>query len=215
MVRIGPLGAVFDRHTTRVVSIDLTSYFIKIPRGGDLGLQAGEEPRKRSPPSSHVVVSLTLKYYRSSECWGAYAMVLTLTAKVQLYPSPEQTMLLQQSVDAYRQGCNYVSAMVYATHTLQQPVLHTHTYRPLRAQLGLRSQMAQSVIKTVIARYKSVLANGHPWTRVQFTKPACDLVWNRDYSLKAGAFSLNTLAGRVQVSFARQGMERFGVPICT
>ena len=105
--------------------------------------------------------------------------------------------------------------MVYATHTLQQLVLHTHTYRPLRAQLGLRSQMAQSVIKTVIARYKSVLANGHPWTRVQFTTPALDLVWNRDYSLKAGAFSLNTLAGRVQVSFARQGMERFGVPICT
>ncbi|MCL4352408.1 MAG: PhoPQ-activated pathogenicity-related family protein, partial [Firmicutes bacterium] len=27
--------------------------------------------------------------------------------------------------------------------------------------------MAQSVIKTVIARYKSVLANGHPWARVQ------------------------------------------------
>jgi len=27
----------------------LLGYFIKIPRGGDLGLQAGEEPRKRSP----------------------------------------------------------------------------------------------------------------------------------------------------------------------
>ncbi len=79
----------------------------------------------------------------------------------------------------------------------------------MRAQFGLRSQMAQSVIKTVIARYKSVLAHGHPWTRVQFTKPALDLVWNRDYSLKTGGFSINTLDGRVQVPFARQGMERF------
>ena len=99
-------------------------------------------------------------------------MELTLTAKVQLYPSPEQEALLRQTVEAYRQGCNYVSGIVYATHNLQQAVLHADTYRPVRVQFGLRSQMAQSVIKTVIARYKSVLTHGHPWTRVQFTKPA-------------------------------------------
>jgi len=46
-------------------------------------------------------------------------------------------------------------------------------------------------------------------TRVQFTKPALDLVWNRDYSLKTGQFSLNTLDGRLRVPFAMQGMERF------
>jgi len=135
-------------------------------------------------------------------------MTLTLTAKVQLYPTPEQVTLLQQTVAAYRQGCNYVSGIVYASHSLQQATLHRKTYRPLRAQFGLRSQMAQSVIKAVIARYKSVRANGHPWTHVQFTKPALDLVWSRDYSLKASGFSLNTLAGRVQVPFAMQGMER-------
>ena len=89
-----------------------------------------------------------------------------MTAKVQLYPTPEQTVLLQQTVEAYRQGCNWVSGIVETTHCLQQADLHAETYRPLRAQFGLRSQMAQSVIKTVIARYQSVLANGHPWTRV-------------------------------------------------
>lgn len=136
-------------------------------------------------------------------------MELTLIAKVQLYPSPEQAMLLQQTTGAYCEGCNWVSRVVEATHCLQQAVLHTETYRPLRSQFGLRSQMAQSVIKTVIARYKSVLANGHPWTRVQFTKPALDLVWNRDYSLQTGQFSLNTLDGRLRVPFAMQGMERF------
>jgi len=86
-------------------------------------------------------------------------MELTLTAKVQLYPAPEQAMLLQQTMDAYREGCNWVSRVVETTHCLQQAVLHTETYRPLRSQFGLRFQMAQSVIKTVIARYKSVLAN--------------------------------------------------------
>ncbi len=136
-------------------------------------------------------------------------MDLTLTAKVQLYPTPEQEALLRQTVEAYRHGCNAVSEVVDTTHGLQQAVLHKETYRLLRAQFGLRSQMAQSVIKTVIARYKSGLANGHPWTRVRFTQPALDLVWNRDYSLKGERFSLNTLAGRVRIPFAPQGMERF------
>ncbi|WP_430626526.1 transposase [Sulfobacillus thermotolerans] len=131
-----------------------------------------------------------------------------MTAKVPWYPNPDQATLLQQTVEAYRQGCHGVSGVVDTTHCLQQADLHTETYRPLWAPFGLRSQMAQSVIKTVMARYNSVLAHGHPWTRVPFTKPAFDLVCNRDDSLKAGAFSLNTLAGRVPIPFARQGMER-------
>ncbi len=64
------------------------------------------------------------------------------------------------------------------------------------------------MIKTVIARYKSMLTHGHSWTRVQFTKPALDLVFNRDYSWKAGGFSLTTFEGRVPVSFAISGMDR-------
>lgn len=38
-------------------------------------------------------------------------------------------------------------------------------YRELRYAFSLRSQMAQSVMSTVIARYKSLLSNKHPWTR--------------------------------------------------
>ena len=57
-----------------------------------------------------------------------------------------------------------------------------------------------------------MVANGHLWTRAQFTKPALDLVWHRDYSLKSGGFSLNTLAGRVRVCFAMSGMDRHPLP---
>ncbi len=135
-------------------------------------------------------------------------MGLTLTAKVQLYPPLEQEAWLRQTVEAYRQGCHAVSEVVDTPHGLRQAVLHKETSRLLRAQCGLRSQMAQSVIKTVIARYKSVLANGHPWTRVRFPQPALDLVWHRDDSLKAEWFFLNTLAGGVRIPFALQGMER-------
>lgn len=33
-------------------------------------------------------------------------MALTLTAKVHWYPTPEQTVLLQQAAQANRQGCH-------------------------------------------------------------------------------------------------------------
>jgi IS605 OrfB family transposase len=69
--------------------------------------------------------------------------------------------------------------------------------------------MAQSVMKTVIARYKSTKSNGHDWSKVKFQKAEYDLVWNRDYSLIGGFFSVNTLQGRVKVSFESKAIEHF------
>ena len=40
--------------------------------------------------------------------------------------------------------------------------------------------MAQSVLKTVIARYKTILENQNEWIKPSFKKPQYDLVWNRD-----------------------------------
>lgn len=73
----------------------------------------------------------------------------------------------------------------------------------------MKSQMAQSVLKTVIARYKSAITNGHDWALVKFAKPEYDLVWNRDYSLVGGLFSVNTLDGRVKVPFETKGMSQY------
>ncbi|QRF24914.1 IS200/IS605 family element transposase accessory protein TnpB (plasmid) [Alicyclobacillus sp. TC] len=136
-------------------------------------------------------------------------MELVLTAKVKIVPTEEQHTMLQQTLQAYREGCNYLSGVIYTTKNLIQARLHTTTYRYLRETFGLRSQMAQSVIKTVIARYKSMMENGHDWTKVGFKKPELDLVWNRDYSLGHGVFSVNTLAGRVKVPFVTKGMEHY------
>jgi putative transposase len=83
------------------------------------------------------------------------------------------------------------------------------TYDTLRSVYVLRSQMAQSVMKTVIARYQSLKSKGHHWTKALFKKPEYDLVWNRDYSLTQGRFSINTLSGRVKVPFETKGMEQY------
>ncbi|PMB01606.1 transposase [Fischerella thermalis CCMEE 5273] len=136
-------------------------------------------------------------------------MKLTLTAKVKIIPDSEQIRLLKETLQAYRNGCNFVSRVVYKTKNLVQASLHTFTYPDLRSTYGLRSQMAQSVMKTVIARYKAAQSNGHDWSKVRFKKPEYDLVWNRDYSLVRGMFSVNTLQGRIKVPFVAKKMEHF------
>ncbi|AJY75422.1 RNA-guided endonuclease InsQ/TnpB family protein [Paenibacillus beijingensis] len=136
-------------------------------------------------------------------------MQMTITAKIKINPTSEQIELLRNTLHAYRTGCNYVSALVFETKQLAQAKLHNITYERLRSCFSLRSQMAQSVMKTVIARYQSLKSNGHDWTKVQFRKPEYDLVWNRDYSLIQGLFSINTLGGRVKVPFETKGMEQY------
>lgn len=69
--------------------------------------------------------------------------------------------------------------------------------------------MAQSVFKTVIARYKTILENQKEWICPSFKKPQYDLVWNRDYSLTNGFFSVNTLNGRVRLPYFANGMSKY------
>ncbi|KQC46894.1 transposase [Geobacillus sp. Sah69] len=136
-------------------------------------------------------------------------MDMTLTAKIKIYPTAEQAEVLKATLSAYRQACNAVSVVIFDTKVLAQAKLHDMTYRLLRSNYALRSQMAQSVIKTVIARYRSLKSNGHEWTLVRFKKPEYDLVWNRDYSIVQGLFSVNTLEGRIKVPFEPKGMEQY------
>ncbi|WP_232699542.1 RNA-guided endonuclease InsQ/TnpB family protein [Brevibacillus daliensis] len=136
-------------------------------------------------------------------------MQMTITAKLKIKPTWDQIDLLKQTLYAYRSGCNYVSSLIFETKQLSQLKLHKMTYDVLRIEYLLRSQMAQSVMKTAIARYKSAKSNGHDWTKIAFKKAEYDLVWNRDYSLVQGLFSVNTLQGRIKVPYEAKGMERY------
>ena len=69
--------------------------------------------------------------------------------------------------------------------------------------------MTQSVFKTVIARYKTILENQNEWIKPIFRKPQYDLVWNRDYSLVANCFSVNTINGRLKLSYFDKGMSQY------
>ncbi|MBS5909211.1 IS200/IS605 family element transposase accessory protein TnpB [Paenibacillus macerans] len=133
----------------------------------------------------------------------------TITAKIQIYVPHEHTEMLIKTTKAYRESCNYLSVIVFKTKELNQRTLNDLYYQELRSRFGLKSQMAQSVIKTVIARYKSAQVGGHDWNLVKFKLPEYDLVWNRDYSLNSNMFSLNTLDGRLKLRYEKQGMQHF------
>ena len=133
----------------------------------------------------------------------------TITAKIQISATVNDKALLDKSMSVYSNACNYVSDYVFRTHDLKQFSLNKVLYSILREKFGLKSQMAQSVFKTVIARYKTILENESKWIKPSFKKPQYDLVWNRDYSLTQNCFSINTLKGRVKLPYFAEGMSKY------
>ncbi|RHU47347.1 transposase [Ruminococcus sp. TF11-2AC] len=134
---------------------------------------------------------------------------ITITAKVQIVATDTDKVLLNKTMSVYCDACNYVSDYVFRTHDLKQFSLNKILYSTLREKFSLKSQMAQSVFKTVIARYKTILENQNEWIKPSFKKPQYDLVWNRDYSLTQNCFSVNSLNGRVKLPYFAEGMSKY------
>ena len=57
--------------------------------------------------------------------------------------------------------------------------------------------------------YIDFCKNQNEWIKPSFKKPQYDLVWNRDYSLTQNCFSINTLNGRVKLSYFSDGMSKY------
>ena len=151
---------------------------------------------------------------------------LTKTIKLRLNISPEQELLLRQMTEQYRQACNFVSKHIFDNQfNLAYQSLNKELYSNLRSKFGLKSQLAQSTIKTTIARYKTVKQqlfqnpykykdeNGNwnystktlewLWKPVFFSRPQADLVRNRDDSFVDNGqnLSINTLGNRTKCTF--------------
>lgn len=155
-----------------------------------------------------------------------------------VFGNQNDIMKMVESQEAYRQGCNFVSDYIF-NHGFQlnATALNKFVYSDLREQFGLKSQMAQSCIRTVVARYKTVQTqlrkqrvwDGYKkdnhgnevrnyinkdldflWKPIAFSRPQLDLVRNRDYSYtKNGKVSLNTIHGRVIVKPIYNGFEQY------
>ena len=155
-------------------------------------------------------------------------MKINLTSKLRIaFQSEDDRKSAFDTLIAYRDACNYVSQYIFNhDFVLKQSELQSNLYHELRNQFGLKSQMTQSVFKTVIARYKTVqtqLRKQRVWDGykkdnhgkdvpnyvnkdlnflykpIEFKRPQLDLVRNRDYSLKDDVLSMNTINGRIKV----------------
>ena len=134
---------------------------------------------------------------------------ITITSKIQIYPTNEQIEILTNTMFQIRKALNYISKYIFNNNCLNQSKINTDTYYYLRETYNLKSQMAQSCMITSIAKYKTNKSNGHDFTLVQFKKLEYDLVWNRDYSLTKDVFSINSLQGRLKIPCQTKGMEKY------
>ncbi|MDD5957918.1 MAG: transposase [Ligilactobacillus ruminis] len=162
-------------------------------------------------------------------------MEMQVTIKVKLkIPNSETALSFSKTTEQYRQACNYVSEYIFNhDFDMKQSRLNKELYAKLRNLFSLKSQMAQSVIRTVIARYKTIKTqmlrrpykyqdqNTGEWHRevrnlnwlckpISFNRPQVDLQRNRDWSyLSNGQLSINTLDGRVKVIPVCHGFSQY------
>lgn len=151
---------------------------------------------------------------------------LTKTIKLHIHVTPEQEMMFRKMTEHYRQACNFVSQYIFDNQfNLAYQSLNKELYCELRVLFGLKSQLAQSSIKTTMARYKTVKQqlfqkpykykdqDGNRkyipktlewlWNPIFFKRPQADLVRNRDYSFvdNGQSLSINTLGKRTRCIF--------------
>jgi IS605 OrfB family transposase len=133
----------------------------------------------------------------------------TITAKIQIYPNDKQIESLNVTRRAYQKAMNWLSERVFETRELKQAKLQELYYQKIRADFDLKSQMACTLVRLVIAKYKSAKSNGHDWSLVKFRNFEYDMSWNRDYSINKSIFSINTLDGRIKVEYNPNGMQKY------
>ena len=74
-----------------------------------------------------------------------------------VFDNQNDILKMVESQEAFRQGCNFVSDYIFNhDFPLNATALNKVVYNDLRERFGLKSQMAQSCIRTVVARYKTV-----------------------------------------------------------
>lgn len=165
----------------------------------------------------------------------------SVVIKAQLLNIDDETaQAFSNTMCKYRDACNFISQYIFEhAFELKQSKLNKALYHDLRDKFELKSQMAQSAIKTVIARYKTVKTQlfQHPfrydtgkkdgkgrgiwaqiyrdltwlWQPINFKRPQLDLQRGRDWSYLSttNQLSLNTLNGRRKVGFVCKGFDQY------
>lgn len=83
---------------------------------------------------------------------GVDIIEVTITSKIQIYPTVGQIEILNNTMFQIRKSLNYISEYIFKNNCLNQNKINNDTYYYLRETYNLKSQMTQSCIKTAIAK---------------------------------------------------------------
>lgn len=151
-------------------------------------------------------------------------MDVTKTLKFKINPTVEQIALLNETAEVYRNACNFVSENVFKFKLKKKDEAQRIYYHTIRDNFGLMSQMAQSVFRTIFAKYKTNAKQKKklektskskkkpkPDRAIQFKIPEYDLVYNRDYSINKQNFSISVLNSdkRIKVEYISKPYEEY------
>src|SRR5260370_30220449 len=119
-------------------------------------------------------------------------------------PAPEQVDALKEVMRAFNAACNFVSALAWEKRVFNQIALHHMTYRDIREQFRLPSQMAVRAIAKVAAAYETSKA-----TKAEF-RPLAAITYDCRVLRLLGVsrVSCSTLAGRIAVRLNIGGYQR-------
>jgi len=134
---------------------------------------------------------------------------LSLTIKIKLLPDEEQSKIMLESMERYSSACNEVSKNAFEYKSFNRVQLHRELYKTIRSDYNLKSQQTCSVFRTVSAKYQALKSTHQELVQIDFSKPQCDLVWNKDYSLSKDTFQISTNKGRIKVPFVMKTKEEY------
>lgn len=158
-------------------------------------------------------------------------MQTTVTIKVKLlkHNIPE----FDQLTERFTQVCNHISEWILSHDFLLNQIKINHEiYYQIRNKFQIKSQLTQSAIRCVVARYKTVLKQLEQrpfhyydqftkksyyvkrdltWLQypIRFKRPAADLQRNRDWSFTKGQLSINTLDQRIKTDYLCKGFDQY------
>ena len=131
---------------------------------------------------------------------------MKLVASVRLLPTPEQAVLLRDTLERCNAACGWLAGVAADTGTRRQFDLHKLAYAELRSRFGLSAQTAVRCIAKVADSLKA----GDKTTRRSFHRHAAQPYDERIFRFLPNhdAVSIWTLTGRERVPFACGDRQR-------
>lgn len=110
---------------------------------------------------------------------------------------------LKELLSIFSQGMNYASQIIFANEKpMGSNTLQKASYRYLRNELGLKSQMCCNVARQVAGAYKTLqeqISSGQSewkWKLLEFSPTSATFSFERDFGFSKDTLSITTLAGR-------------------